>query len=371
MKKALSFVSLCALALSACQPAGDNDPIKIGFIGPLTGDVASIGTTELSGAQLKIEEINAAGGINGRQIELIVEDARCTGADAASAAQKLIHVDKVVAIHGGECSGETLAAAPIAEEAGVILLSPASSSPDVAEAGDFVFRNYPNDALKTIAMANYLEEQGFNKIAVITENTDFTIAFLESLRGEVAEDAIIFSEIVEPGTKDFRTLITRLKDMEFDVFFPNGQTPVFSATVVKQMREQGLEQPVITHDTADSVDYVEVGGESVEGSKIISIPSITDDSEFGSTFLARFDTPAASLAWAAYGYDAIGVLAEAIAEVGTDGAAMRDYLYGLKAYNGVIGTFSFDENGDVVGVTYALKDIQDGEFVIVSDITVE
>lgn len=139
---------LCILTLSACQ-LYDREPIKIGYIGPLTGEASSYGIDTINGVKLAIEEVNEAGGIKGRPVTLLIEDTRCIGIEAAGAARKLIHVDKVSAIIGGQCSGETLAAAPIAEQAQIPMISPVSSSPEVTSAGDFIFRVYPSDALKT------------------------------------------------------------------------------------------------------------------------------------------------------------------------------------------------------------------------------
>src|SRR3989338_4432265 len=197
-KRFLSLLSLSALTLVACEGGGDSGPIKIGFLGPLTGDAAPYGVDTLNGVKLAVDEINAVGGVKGRMIELIAEDSRCTGADAASAAQKLVNVDKVVAIVGGQCSGETLAAAPIAEAAGVVMISPLSSSPDVTQAGTFIFRDYPSDALKSKAMAAYLNEEGLEKLAMMSENTDFATAFRNALKVDLGEENIAFDEVVEP-----------------------------------------------------------------------------------------------------------------------------------------------------------------------------
>src|SRR3989344_7071473 len=107
MPKHLLPLALLPLTLTACAPAeeGTNEPIKMGYLGPLTGEAASYGIDTLNGTKFAVDEINAAGGINGRMIELVAEDGKCTGADAASAAQKLVNIDKVVAIVGGQCSG--------------------------------------------------------------------------------------------------------------------------------------------------------------------------------------------------------------------------------------------------------------------------
>jgi len=372
MKKITAFSALIALSLTACQPAADDgkDSIKIGLITPLTGEVAALGMDILHGTQLKLKEINEAGGIDGRMVELIAEDGKCTGSDAASAAQKLIHIDKVVAIEGAGCSGETLAAAPIAEEAKIILISPSSTSPDITDAGDFVFRTNPNDDLKTTAMANYFKENDLGKVAIISENTDFAVAFHDSLEGKIGEDAFVFDEVVEPGTKDYRTLMTRLSDVDFDVFVVNANLPPSAAIMVQQLREQGLEQLAIGQDVSDATEVIKLAGEASEGLQVINVPTIGHNTKFGQKFLAEYGEPSANMSWGAYGYDTLGVLLQAIAKVGTDSEAIRDYFYDLDGYRGVVGTFAFDENGDVTGIRYALKEVQNGEFVKIEDIDV-
>lgn len=379
MKRSLALLSVAVLTLSACihtkgpSMEADTGPIKIGYIGPLTGDAASYGVDTLNGAKMKIEEINAAGGVNGREVQLIAEDSKCTGVDAASAAQKLINVDKVVAVIGGQCSGETLGAAPIAERAEVVMISPVSSSPDVSKAGDFIFRDYPSDALKTKAMAKYFKEQGYSKVAGITENTDFATAFRNSLKENLAKTGgeLVFDEVVEPNTKDFRTLITRLKNIEFDVFFPNGQTTGTIGPMLQQLREQGFTQTAVSHDVAQDVSLIDIAKEAAEGMYAIGVPLIGEETDFGADFVAKYGEAQGAIAFAAHAYDAAGVLLKVIGEVGTDGKAIRDALYALDSYKGAAGTFSFDENGDVVGIPYVLYEVEDGVWLPKADIAVE
>jgi len=131
-----------------------------------------------------------------------------------------------------------------------------------------------------------------------------------------------------------------------------------------------MEQLVISQDVMDSTVVIELAGEASEGLQVINVPTISEESEFGQKFVAEYGAPESNMAWAGYGYDTLGVLAQTIAEVGTDGPAMRDYLYGMDKYAGVVGNISFDENGDVVGVKYALREVKDGAFVKISDIEV-
>lgn len=370
MKRSLAFLSLSMLALSACSSSTtSSDVIKIGLILPLTGDLAGLGKDDLNGAQMAAEKINAAGGINGKQVELIAEDGRCSGADGANAAQKLINVDKVFAIVGAGCSGETLAAAPIAEAGKVVMISPLSSSPNVTTAGDYIFRNYPNDALKTTAMAQYFAENNIKKVAVISENTDFCQAFLKSLKEKLGVEAVVFDENVEPGTKDFRSLITRLKDVEFDAFFPNTNGDGTMGPLIQQIRDAGITAPMISHDVADSANMAKtVPG--TDGLYIINIPSTVSDSSFTADFTAKYGEANYGVAFAGYAYDAVNLIAEGIKGGATDSTMLKDWLYKLPSYSGIVGTYHFDENGDVVGIPYVLKQVKEGAITTLKDIKV-
>lgn len=371
MKRSLALLSLLSLALTACAPTTGSGKIKIGFIGPLTGDAAAYGVDTSHGAQLAVDEINAAGGINGKMIELIVEDGRCNGADAATAAQKLVNVDKVIAIIGGVCSGETLAAAPIAEAGKVVMISPVSSSPDVTTAGDYIFRDYPSDALKTTAMAKYFAENSIKKIATIGENTDFCQAFRTALKEKVPAGAIVFDEVVEPGTKDFRSLMTRLKDIEFDMFFVNGQSDSTDGLMMQQLREAGFTQPAIVHDTGDSATLAKTMAEAVEGLYIINVPADVTDPTFEKKFTDKYGDPQFGLIYVGFAYDGIKVIANGLRAGASDGTALKDWLYTMPKYSGIVGSFSFDKNGDVLGIPYVLKQYRKGEIKTLKNIPVD
>ena len=371
MKKSF-MLAVLAIALSACAPS--QPTVRIGFIGPLTGDAASYGADTLNAARMHVDEINAAGGINGNKIELIAEDGRCNGADSASAAQKLVSVDKVVAIIGGQCSSETLAAASIVEAAKIPLISPVSSSPDVTKAGDFIFRVYPSDAYKGKVLANILKDEGFTKVAILSENTDFCQGIRKTVADNLPDGALVFDEVVDPGTKDYRTLVTRLKSLGFDALIINGQSDATNAEMAKQARDIGVTQPLYGTDTADSVTLLAQAGEAVVGMTFINTSSKLGEGgsdSFAAKFRAKFGEPKSNLSFATLAYDAIGVVSETIGKVGTDGAAIRDALYATEAYSGAAGSFGFDVNGDVTGIGYAVKQFQDGAIVEINLVPAE
>jgi len=288
--------------------------------------------------------------------------------------QKLVNVDGVVAIVGGQCSGETLGAAPVAEVAHVVLVSPVSSSPDVTTAGDFIFRVYPSDALKGVDMAAYMEKESYKKIAIISENTDYAIGIRNSLQAALPEGyAIVFDEVVDPDTKDFRSLITRLKKVKHDVFVSNPQSDSVLAPMIQQYREAGFTQPIVSQDIADSMNLLSLAPEAVEGmhmfnpSNMLGATAKAGERSFSEKYREQFGEAQSNMSFATLSYDAAGVILEAISTVGTDGDAIRDYLYGLTNYDGAAGGFHFDENGDVIGISNVLKMFKDGQIVEVTE----
>lgn len=349
--------------LSACQKQEEQtaSEILLGYIGPLTGDIAAIGSDSSNAVRLAVDEFNEAGGLDGAMVKLIPEDGRCAGAESANAAQKLVNVDGVKFIIGGGCSGETLAAAPIAEEKGVILLSPFSSSPDVTDAGDFVFRTYPSDAGKGVALANIFAEKKLARVAIISENTDFCQGIVRAVTDSLSDGTeVVFSEFVEPGTTDYRSLLSRLKDMEFDVFIVNTQSEKTGAALLTQFRELGMTQPAYGTDTTDTAAMFDLASGALDNFFAVSVPILDESSDFATKFTAKFGAPQFGISYAAHSYDAAVVLLNAIKEVGAQPAAVRDAFYAMPAHEGASGTFTFDDNGDAEGFEFAVKQFKDG-----------
>src|SRR3989344_7864758 len=189
MKKIiLAILTLFVLILSACQvqqqvqqptggevkPSQPQGTYKIGVMYPLTGDAAAYGIPIQKTTKYAADAINAKGGVNGRKLELVYEDSKCNPKDGNAAAQKLINIDKVKVIIGGVCSGETLGAAPLANDNKVVMISPSATSPDITlKGGDFVFRLAPSDAYAGVVASDYAYSSlKFKKAAIISESTD-------------------------------------------------------------------------------------------------------------------------------------------------------------------------------------------------------
>jgi branched-chain amino acid transport system substrate-binding protein len=343
------------------------EPIKIGFIGPLSGDAASYGIPIKNAIDLAVEEINNTGGINGRKIEIIYEDGKCNGKDAVNAAQKLINIDKVNIILGGMCSGELLAIAPITEPAKVLLLSPSASSPDISNAGDFIFRNNPSDADGGKTLAKLVREK-YTKAAIISENTDYAQAlarvFVEHFRSLGGE--VVAQENFDPGVKDFRTILTKIKSSNPEAIVVNPQTEVAGGLIVKQAREMGITIPLYGNTALAGTKAIETAGKYAEGMLVIDAPGLSESNPKAVKFLADYKAKYGTTTLEFYlgaAYDAVYILADGISKYGTDTEKLKNYLYSLKNYNGVIGTYGFDENGDLIGIEYKVKQIKNGKAV--------
>ena len=204
------LIAVLTLAVPACGE--DEDVFRIGVMESLTGAGETYGTVANQAKQMAADEINAAGGVNGRRLELVVEDSQCSAQSAITAYKKLTEVEDVKIILGTSCSGAMLGAAPLAEADGVILFSGLASSPDIAKAGDYIFRTQISDIHVGIATGNVLWADGIRKLATITETTDYA----EGVRRTSVEQfekrggTVVAAERYGSEVTDFRSQLTKL-----------------------------------------------------------------------------------------------------------------------------------------------------------------
>ncbi len=346
------------------EPEEDTSPIVVGFISPLTGDAATYGEPGQKVTQLAVAEINNAGGINGRELQVIYEDGKCNGKDAASAMQKLVNVDKVQAVLGGFCSGESLAAAPIANANKVLLFSPGSSSPDLTEAGPYFFRNYPSDESqgKVLAEVAYNTKE-WKKVGVIQEQLDYPLGVYKSFSGAFEElGGEVVRETFAPETTDFRTILSKLEKEEVDALAVFTQAAPPAEIILKQLDDIDWDPALIGIDTTAGSDIPERQPELVEG-MIVAEFGVDETNEIFQSFAAAYkavhgeDVPYKS--YAQTEYDAVYILAEALKEVGNDGEALQKWFSEMDGFDGASGNVEFDENGDRT-VGHSAEVIEDG-----------
>ena len=347
----------------ANKPLVDNGegPIKIGFIGPLTGDASSLGENARAAVTLAAQEINTEGGINGRSLEVIYEDGQCTGAVANNAAQKLINIDKVTAIIGGLCSAETSAFVPLAVSSRVPTISNCSSAPALTDAGDYFFRVYPSDSFQGVFAAEYIKNTlGKNKAAVLYTTDDWGTGLQETFKKSFEElgGEIVAVEGFAKTDRDLRTQLSKIKAANPEAVYFLGFTEA-SIPGIRQAKELGINVPIVGGDAWDDATIWDSVGSDGEGLRF-TVVAVPEDAEF----TAKLESAGGTMSICApQAYDATYIYKNVIEKVGTDRQAIKDELYNVRDFQGVSGVISFDENGDLEQANYAIKIIRDGVLV--------
>ena len=360
------MTALLGLTILACG-AGDGveqaAPFRIGVMESLTGVGETYGTVASQAKQMAADEINAAGGVNGHQLELVVEDSQCSAQAAVAAYTKLTDVDGMKIILGTSCSSAMLGAAPLAEADGVILFSGLASNPDIANAGDYIFRTQISDIQVGIDTGNLLWADGIRRLATITESTDYaegvrrtSVAQFEQRGGEVVAAEYYASDIT-----DFRTQLSKLFDAGPDALHLAPQSEFSAGTIIKQARELGYDGPIYAETVSVGTTALEIAGDAATGMKAITADLDPDNpkaQEVLANFRERYDY--ITLPWhLGSAYDNVYIAAECLKQTGDDQDAdgFRDCMYGIT-WSGAIGNgYSFDTDGEVVGLSRLVVEV--------------
>ena len=358
----MGLIAVAVTALAACG-GGEDEAFRIGVMESLTGPGETYGTVANQAKQMAVDEINAAGGIDGRMIELVVEDSKCNSADAITAYNKLTDVEGVKIILGTSCSGAMLGAAPLAEEDGVILFSGLATNPDIAEAGDYIFRTSMSDAQLGIDTGNLLWAEGIRTLATINESTDYA----EGVRREsVAQfvkrgGEVVGEERYPTDTTDFRSQLTKLFNASPDALHVAAQAEFAGGTIVKQARELGFEGPIYSDVVVVGATALEIAGDAATGLKAVTAdldPANNKAQEVLKNFKEKYDY--VTLPWyLGSAYDDVYITAECLKETGDDQDAdgFKDCMYGIT-WSGAIGdSYSFDAKGEVVGLSNLVVEV--------------
>lgn len=358
------IVVIVAIANDSRQQAAvQTGPIKIGFIGPLSGDAAAYGATEKNATEMALAKIHQMPEYSGMQVDIVYEDGKCNGKDAASAAQKLISIDQVQVILGGVCSAETLGAAPVAEASKVLLFSAFSSAPAITNAGDYVFRNSVSDNDSGTIDADMLASK-YKKVAIISEATDYSAGVRQVILDSLAKKGVqvVDDESYQGGTKDFRTILSKVKAANPDaVYFNPGTSPQAAGLLIKQARDLGITAPAYFNFFMGNKDTEAIAGKSAEGVVFSDFAGIASSSKWLiSDYKNAYGSDPANESELGSAYDRVFIVLQAIKAVGYDATKIKDYLYAMTDYPGTIGTYRFDKNGDMVGTGFSHFIIKDG-----------
>ena len=359
------LVPILALAALACSGGDDEQegPFRIGVMESLSGPGETYGTVANQAKRMAADEINAAGGIDGRKLELVVEDSKCGAQDAITAYKKLTDVEGVKIILGTSCSGAMLGAAPMAEADGTILFSGLASNPDIAKAGDYIFRTQISDVQVGIDTGNALWADGVRTLATITESTDYaegvrrtSVAQFEKRGGKVVAEERYATDVT-----DFRSQLGKLFAANPDALHLTPQSEFSAGTIVKQARELGYEGPIYAETISVGTTALEIAGDAATGMKAITADLDPDNQkaqEVLASFRERYNY--VTLPWhLGSAYDDVYIAAECLKQTNDDQDAdgFRDCMYAIT-WSGAIGNdYSFDADGEVVGLSRVVVEV--------------
>ncbi|GFP21084.1 branched-chain amino acid transport system substrate-binding protein [Candidatus Hakubella thermalkaliphila] len=372
VRKAILVIAAAVLliAVAACAPAPPEE-IKIGAIMSKTGALAAVGELIGDGAELAVKEINAAGGVLGKPVKLLLEDDATDPAKSLEAFKKLVEVEGVEVVVGPMISGAVMSIGPYAKERGVLLVSPSATSPAISEEPwtDFAFRTTPSDTLQGKALAQVITERGFKKVAILVMDNAYGVGIEVVAEEELKDKVDIVASIrYDPAKLDYLTELGIIKDKKPDAVLHVGYHDD-AAVVYRQALELGLDaiqwiaaEGVYGFDFKISEDASEFMRKAVIGTGLTAVGPAQD--EFRAAYKKEFGVDPGVYCDTAY--DAVKLLALAIEKAGVyDGAKIRDALWEVgKEYAGVSGTITFDEKGDRVSGTYEVwkVDLVEGEY---------
>ncbi|HJT24931.1 MAG TPA: ABC transporter substrate-binding protein [bacterium] len=352
---------LCGALLASCGPKLNPNEIRIGEYGSLTGSQATFGISTQNGIQLAVDEVNAAGGVNGKTLKVMVLDDQGKPEEAAVAVTKLITEDKAQVILGEVASSLSLAAAPICQQHKVPMITPSSTATQVTQVGDYVFRVCFIDPFQGQVMADFSMGSLKAKTAAIfrDQKSDYSMGLANAFIKRFTEKGgtIVIDQSYVAGDVDFKSQLTTIREKKPDVIFvPGYYTEV--GLIVQQARELGIKAPFMGGDGWDSSKLYEIGGKALDGCYFSShySPQSTDPKvqEFVKKYQAKFGQVPDALA--TLGYDAVGVLVAALKNAKSlGGPDIRDAIAATKNYAGVTGSISLDADRNAVKPAVVLK----------------
>ena len=362
MKKTILLIILISMLLPAALFAQTAEPIRVGVFLDITGVTSIFGIPTRNGIKLAVEEINAAGGINGRRLKVFLEDNQGRPEKSTEVAARLINENKVHAIIGDVASANSLAVAPLAQEAEIPMITPASTNPRVTAVGDYIFRTCFIDPLQGEAMAKFaFNELMARRVAILTDvNSDYSKGLTENFTQTFTRlgGKIVAKESYFQSDSDFKGQLYKIRSRRPDaVYLPGyfGQTGV----IAKQARRLKMLMPLLGGDGWDSPELWKLGGNALNNTYITNHFAVDNPAaevrDFIKKYEAKFNEKPDSLA--ALGYDAVYVLADAVRRAGTtDGELLRDAIAQTKNISGVSGKIAqIDKNRNAVKPVYILK----------------
>lgn len=376
MKKSLLVIATASLSLllMGCPPKGSetgnsggdgSGEILVGEYGAMTGGQATFGKSTHEGIMLAVDEINAAGGVNGRKIKIQSEDDQSKAEEAANVVTKLISQNNVVAVLGEVASSSSLAAAPICQSNKVPMITPSSTNAEVTRKGDYIFRMCFIDDYQGEAMARYLGSTGVKSVAVLIDSkSDYSTGLAKVFVDTFTKNGgkIVGNQSYSSGDSDFRSQLTSLKAGNPQIIYVPGYYNDIGQIAI-QARDLGITVPLAGGDGWESPKLIEIGGKALEGcfysNHYYSEDKAAEVANFVSKYQKRWGAKPDALA--ALGYDAARVLADAMKRAGKiDGQAIRDAIAQTKNFAGVTGTITLGPDRNPINKKLVILEVKNG-----------
>ena len=368
MARAWLSATVAGLALAVVAPVFAADTIKIGVPGAHSGDLASYGLPSLNAARLVVEDVNARGGVLGRQLEIVAQDDQCKPEMATNAATKLLS-EKVHVIMGSICSGATKAALPIYTDAKMVSVSPSATTPELTESGKntYFFRTIASDKAQGILAAAFLQNKlGLKTVAILHDKGDYGKGFADYAREYLEKDGkvkVVLYEGITTGAVDYSSILRKVRQAKADAIIFGGYHPEASK-LVQQMKKNRIDLPFISDDGVKDDAFIKVAGPDAEG---VYATGPQDVSTLPANIKAREahmkkhgETPGAFYDNA---YAATLALINAIEKAGTpdDPDKIMQALRN-EPVETPLGTIKFDAKGDAEGVDFSIYQVQKGKY---------
>lgn len=377
MKKFLILTAIICLILSGTALAAE--PIKIGAVFAVTGKASWLGEPERNTVKMIEAEVNAAGGINGRPIEVIVEDTAGVEPNTINAVKKLINKDNVVAIVGPSRSGTTMAVKPIVEESGVPLISCAAAEAIVNPLAKWVFKTPQKDSDAVIRIYEHAKANGITKIAIITGTTGFGAAGRTQLLKYAPEMGleIVADETYGPADTNMEAQLTKIKGTEAQAIVNWSIVPA-QVIVAKNMSQLGMNIQLYQSHGFGNVKFAEACGEAGQGiifpaGRLLVVDTLDDDNvqksllaKYKADYETKYKDEVST--FGGHAYDALWLVIDAIKAVGPDKEKIRDYIENTKGFVGTGGVFNMSSE-DHCGLqkdAFEMITVKDGKFVALS-----
>jgi branched-chain amino acid transport system substrate-binding protein len=370
-----TFALLAAVSLPAVSLAAP-EPIKIGALLAVTGPASLLGAPEARTLEMRVQDLNARGGIGGRPIQLVLKDTGSSPEKAVSFARQLIEEEKVVAIIGPSTSGETMAVKALAEEGKTLLLSAAAAEAIVNPVAPHVFKVAPKDSFAVEVIFQRMKKMGITRIGLLSSNTGFGKGGKEQVEKLAAQYGItlLVNEVYDKNATDLTAEVTKLKAAGVQAVL-NWSIEPAQSIVVKNVRQLGLTIPIFQSHGFANLQYAKAAGSAAEGvifpaSRIVVADQLpaTDPQKpvveaYRKAYEARYGEEVST--FGGHAWDAFGILVQAIGEVGPDRQKIRAAVEKMKGFVGTAGTFNFsptDHNGLDIGA-FELCTVKNGRFV--------